>query len=164
MSAQVTALQTGTLEWDQPARQAYRAGTPLPMQLRVTNPTEGDRAYRLYLGLYDPQTQQLLPDTLQAIPVDGQESFTIPAQSYVVLQGDVTVDRTGVILALSLYDVAADAVVSQVATVLEGTEAPPGTPGGGLDQIFPLLGGVMALGMMGAVVPMFTGMFKRQRE
>jgi hypothetical protein len=155
----VVALQTGTIEWDQPARQSYQAGQPLPIRLRVTNPTTGEREYQLYLGLYDPGTRQLIEGTLQVVAVDNQQSFTVPAQSYVAMEGEVTVDRTNVILALSLYDVAADGVVSQVATLLEGP-APPPSAGGGLEQLIPIVGLGLVAGMM---VPM-TEMLRERRQ
>jgi hypothetical protein len=152
--------QTGTLEWDQRPRQSYQPGTALPMALRVANPTDAGREYRLYLGLYDPQTRQLIPGTLEVVPVDGQQSFIVPARSSVQLQGDVTLDRTNVILALSLYDVVADAVVAQVATLLEGAAPPPGGDGG-LGGVFtfivPLLGLGLVFGVMG---PMIKGLGK----
>lgn len=144
--AQVVALQTGVLQWNQPERQTYQPGTPLGVRLRVANPTAADREYRLYLGLYDPQTGLLIQDTWSLIAVDGQEKFTVPAGSYVEMQGDITVDRTGVILGMALFDVATGEYVSVVETLLEAAPTI-------WDQLLPLVGLALAGGVVGAVIP-----------
>ena len=151
---EVTALQTGILEWNQPERQAYQAGASLSLSMVVSNPTAVVREYQLYLGLYDPDTGQLIEGTGGLILVDEKETFSVAAGGYVELQGSLTLDYTNVILAISLYDVAEGALASQVATLLEGESSM-------WEGIMPLMGGVLAIGMMGAMIPMTTKMFKK---
>lgn len=153
--AEVVALQTGVLEWDQPERQRYQPNTPLAVRLRVTNPTDAAREYQLYMGLYHPETAQLIQGTYSLIKVDGQESFSVAASSYVEMQGEITVDRTNVFLGIFLHDVAADEVVSGVGTLLE---AAPSI----FEQLTPLIGVGVIGAAVGMVLPMTRKMFKKK--
>jgi hypothetical protein len=142
----------GYIEWNVPAALEYQPGQAIPIVLRVTNPSPEAREYQLYLGLFDPETGELIPDTLGLIRVDEKDSFTVAGGSYVEMEGEVTVDRTNVILAILLYDVASDTTPSYVATQLSA-------PAPGWD-LTPLLAGVFAIAMVGMVAPMVTRLFK----
>ena len=147
----------GYIEWNLPGVLKYQAGQAIPVVLRVTNPSPEAREYQLYLGLYDPETRELIPETLQLVKVDEKDSFIVAGGSYVQMEGEVTFDRTNVIFAILLYDVASDTTPSYVATQLSAPALAPTTPGWDLT---PILGGVFAIAVLGMMVPMVTRLFK----
>ena len=161
---QVTPQQQelGSIEWNQPESQVYQPGQALAVEIHITNPTVADREYQLYLGLYNPDTQEVIPDTWNLIPVDGEPSFIVAAGAVAEMTGELTLDQTGVLLVVVLYDVATDLVVGVVTTLLEAPETQ--NPGTGLENLMPLISGVMVMGMMGAILPMTTRMFRRKEE
>ena len=142
----------GYIEWNLPEALEYQAEQALPMVLRVTNPSAEAREYQLYLGLYDPETGELIPDTLQLLLVNEEESFIISGESYIEMEGDVAIDRTNVTLAILLYDVASETTLSYVATLLTA-------PAAGSD-LTPVLGGFFTIAALGMMMPAMTGMFK----
>ncbi len=142
----------GYIEWNLPEALEYQAEQALPMVLRVTNPSAEAREYQLYLGLYDPETGELIPDTLQLLLVNEEESFIISGESYIEMEGDVAIDRTNVTLAILLYDVASETTLSYVATLLTA-------PAAGSD-LTPVLGGFFTIAALGMMMPAMTGTFK----
>ena len=142
----------GYIEWNLPEVLEYQAGQAIPMVLRVTNPSTEAREYQLYLGLYDPETGELIPDTLELVRVDEEDSFTIAGESYIEMEGEIAIDRTNVTLAILLYDVASETTPSYVATLLSA-------PVAGLD-LTPVLGGFFAIAALGMMVPVIPEMFK----
>jgi len=151
----IKASQTGygSIEWNLPGELEYQAGQAIPMVLIVTNPSPEAREYHLYLGLYDPETSELIPDTLEVIGVNESDSFTVAGESYIQMEGELSLESTGVILAILLYDVASDNVPGYVTVLLSS----PDTGSSNLDSI---LGGMVAVMAIGMIVPMASGVFK----
>ena len=152
----IKASQTGygSIAWNLPGELEYQVGQAIPMVLEVTNPSAEAREYQLYLGLYDPETSELIPDTLEVISVNESDSFTIAGASYIEMEGEISLERTGITLAVLLYDVASDSVPGYVAVLL----SPPNT-GSGLSSI---LGGLIAVAVIGMMIPMAGGMLKEE--
>ena len=142
----------GHIEWNLPQTLDYQPGQPILIVLRVTNPTPAAREYKLFKGLYDPQTKELIPETLGLITVDNRESFTVPGESWVQMEGEIVIDRSNVIFAIILYDVALNTPLTYVATHLV---AP--TPGLGLT---PIIGGLFAVAVLGMMAMKVKGLFK----
>jgi len=142
----------GYIEWNLPEVLEYQAGQAIPMMLRVTNPSIEAREYQLYLGLYDPETGELIADTLELVEVNEEDSFTVAGESYIEMEGDLAVDRSNVTLAILLYDVASETTSSYVATLLS-------TPAAGQD-LTPVFGSIFAIAALGMMVPAMTGMSK----
>jgi len=142
----------GYIEWNLPEVLECQAGQAIPMVLRVTNPSTEAREYQFYLGLYDPETGELIPDTLELVEVNEEDSFTIAGESYVEMEGEIAIDRTNVTLAILLYDLASETTPSYVATLLSA-------PAAGLD-LTPVFGGFFAIAALGMMVPAMTKMFK----
>jgi hypothetical protein len=145
----------GYIEWNLPGQLQYQPGEAIPMVLRVSNPSAEAREYQLYLGLFDPETRELIPDTMELIQVNGGNSFTVAGGSYIEMEGEVAVGQSNVILALLLYDVASDTVPSHL-------EASLVAPGAGL-ELTPLWGGMFALAAVGMMVPLITDVFREEK-
>jgi len=145
----------GYIEWNLPGQLQYQPGEVIPMVLRVSNPSAEAREYQLYLGLFDPETRELIPDTMELIQVNGGNSFTVAGGSYIEMEGEVSVGQSNVILALLLYDVASDTVPSHL-------EASLVAPGGAL-ELTPLWGGMFALAAVGMMVPLITDLFQEEK-
>lgn len=136
----------GSIAWNLPGELEYQVGQAIPMVLEVTNPSAEAREYQLYLGLYDPETGELVPDTLEVISVNESDSFIIASASYIQMEGEVSPDRTGIILAVLLYEVGSDSVPGYVEVLL----SPPET---GID-LSSILGGLVAVAVIGMIIPM----------
>ena len=146
----------GYIEWNLPEALEYQPGQPIPIVLQVTNPSTEDREYQLYVGLFDPETGELIPDTLGLIQVDEEDSFTIAGESYIQMEGEVTSDQTNVILSILLYDAASDTFPSYVAVQLLA-------PASGWD-LTSVFGGFFAVAALGMMMPMVTGIFKEKER
>ena len=150
----IKASQTGygNIEWNLSGELEYQAGQAIPMVLKVTNPGAEAREYQLYLGLYDTETSELIPDTLEVINVNESDSFTVAGESYIQMEGEISLDRTDVILAILLYDVASDSIPGYVTVLLL-------SPSAGSD-LSSVLGGFVAVAVLGMMIPMAGGVLK----
>jgi len=142
----------GSIAWNLPEGLEYQAGQVIPMVLEVTNPSPEAREYQLYLGLYDPETSELIPDTLEVINVNESDSFIIAGASYIQMEGEIVLDCTGIIQAVLLYDVASDSVPGYVAVLLSPPDA-----GSNLNS---MLGGFVTIAAIGMMIPMVSETFK----
>lgn len=142
----------GYIAWNLPEGLEYQAGQAIPMVLEVTNPGTEAREYQLYLGLYDPEISELIPDTLEVIQVNESDSLIIAGSSYIQMEGEIVLDRTSIILAVLLYDVASDSVPGYVAVLLSPPDA--GT------NLNSMLGGFVAVAAIGMIIPVVSETFK----
>jgi len=142
----------GSIAWNLPEALEYQVGQAIPMVLEVTNPSTEAREYQLYLGLYDPATNELIPDTLEVIKVNESESFVIAGASFIQMEGEIVLDCSGIILAVLLYDVASDSVPGYVAVLLSPPDA-----GSNLSS---MLGGFVAVAAIGMMIPVLSDTLK----
>lgn len=131
----------GFLSWNLPDVAQYPAGTPLQLNVRVTNPGDAERTYRLQEEL--SQDGQVI--SRQDLSVGGQTWFVVPAGSYVELQGTRILDRTNVTYALVLIEQSAGQV-DRLEVKLTGPQA-----AGAVDWMSPLMG-VMVMMAFGTVI------------
>jgi len=154
-SGVVSSLQQsgyGSIAWNLPEALEYQAGQAIPMVLEVSNPSTEAIEYQLYLGLYDSETNELIPDTLEVINVNESESFVIAGASYIQIEGEIVLDVTGIILAILLYDVGSDSVPGYVAVLLSPPDA-----GSNMSS---MLGGFVAIAAIGMMIPVLSNTLK----
>ena len=158
MLTPVVGLQAGYghIDWNLPPTLEYQPGQPIHIVLRVINPGPETREYQLYKGLFDPLTGELIPNALWLLKVDQRESFTVPAGGWVQMEGEITVDRTGVILAIILFDVALATSIYYAAVHLLGVAPPPALPPG--QDLAPILGGFLAVAVLGMMTMKMKGL------
>ena len=142
----------GYIEWNLPEALEYQAGQTIPMVLKVTNPGLEAREYQLYLGLYNTESGELIPDTLQLLLVNEEEGFTISGESYVEMEGEVIVDRANIILAIMLYDVASETTPGYVSIMLTAAAAEL--------NLVPVINGMFGIAALGMMVPTVIEIFK----
>jgi len=133
-------METGELAWNLAQRTAHRAGSVLSITFTITNPTDIEKQYQIWIGLFDLSgpviTTFPLPDTF-TVAGDNSQSFTV----------SVKVDYSNCVLQASLYDIETGRMGAALQTILE---QPPSL----IEQTAPAITGVMVVGMMGAVLPM----------
>lgn len=160
----------GQLTWDLPAQQSYTPNAHLVFTVQVTNPTTGQRTYKL-------QAQAVVGGQLvwfADLVLEGQADawFPIPAGGSVSVQGDFIADQTDFTFQMLLIDQAAGQAVAQVACNLVGptttpttpTPTQPSTPGIGdtLSAIVPFIGLGLATGLVTGLVVSLASIFKRK--
>ena len=152
MVVRAQQVDYGYIEWNLPEAVEYQAGQVIPMVLKVTNPGLESREYRLYLGLYNIESGELIADTLQLLLVNEEEGFTISGGSYVEMEGEVSVDRDSVILVIMLYDVASDITPGYVSVMLTAAAAEL--------NLVPVINGMFSIAALGMMVPSVIKIFK----
>ena len=160
---QVAVMEAlGTLSWDLPAQKAYTPNTDLPFTLQVTNPTVGERVYKL-------QAQALVGGQLvwyADFLLEGQSDvwFPVAASQSLSVQGTFSADQTDFTFLVLLVDQATNTVVGQVRTELVGSappgnpppvSPPPAAPGFDLSPVMGVMGMVLVMGLMGSVMGSF---------
>lgn len=145
--------QTGQLTWNLPSEVDYSAGSPLSLEVTVTNIISSERTFQLLMAYFDSQTgEQLAPAVVMA--ANGADTFDVSAGSSIVLAGSLYVEKTNIILGVFLFDVGNEEVVDQVQTLLRE----PGSIITGLvTAILPILG-------IAIMAPMFISMFKKESK
>ncbi|MBI4287765.1 MAG: hypothetical protein HY671_04965 [Chloroflexi bacterium] len=149
----------GSLSWDLAAQKAYAPNTDLPFTLQATNPTAGERMYKL-------QAQALVAGHLvwyADFLLEGQSDvwFPVAAGQSLSVQGTFSADQTDFTFLVLLVDQATNAVVGQVRTDLVGSappggpppvNPPPAAPGFDLSPVMGVMGMVLVMGLMGSVM------------
>ena len=154
----------GQLAWDLPAQRTYTPGTDLPFTLQVTNPTTGDRKYKVQVQAVVQGQVVWYADLL----LEGQTDvwFSVPAGKSFTIQGVFSADQTNFTLKALLADFVTNQVIAEVKTDLVGaaqpnptpTPSPTPTPGFDLSSLMPLMSLVMVMGLMKSM----TGIFKKE--
>ena len=150
----------GQLAWDLPAQRTYTPGTDLPFTLQVTNPTTGDRKYKVQVQAIVQGQVVWYADLL----LEGQTDvwFSVPAGKSFTIQGLFSADQTNFSLQALLADFVTNQVIAEVKTDLVGatqpTPTPTPAPGFDLSSIMPLMSLVMVMGLMRSM----TGIFKKE--
>lgn len=154
LKALVAGTQYGTIAWAlDGTTQVYAAGQVISLDLRVSNPTGADRDYRLDAGLYDPDTGTLISGTEAIIQVAGADTFTVTANSYRDIAALVTLNRTDVVLGISLYDVAEAGVDDMVSAHMVSEVPSP------ISQMMPAMMTIVMVGLMAAMMaPLVRGL------
>jgi hypothetical protein len=109
----------GTITWTlEGTTCVYSAGTPLLLALRVSNPTASARDYQLIAALYDRGTGALIPDTAETLWVAGADRLSVEGNSYQDVEASIVLDRTDVILGITLFDIAEGGVDDLVSATM----------------------------------------------
>lgn len=150
----------GQLAWDLPAQKTYVPKTDLPFTLQATNPTAGDRSYKVQVqAIVQGQVVWYADLLLQGM---ADVWFSVPAGQTFGIQGVFNADQTNFTFKALLIDQAANQVVAAVQSDLVGTAAPPSptpkpaTPGFDMTPLF----SVLTLGLVMGLMSSMTGMFK----
>ncbi len=153
----------GQLAWDLPAQKTYTPGTDLPFTLQVTNPTTGDRKYKVQVQAIAQGQVVWYADLMLQGMTDVW--FSVPAGKAFTIQGVFKADQTNFIFKALLIDQATNQVVATVQSDLAGTATPPPptptptTPGFDLSPIMSLMSLMMVMGLMSSL----TGIFKQEK-
>lgn len=138
-------IPLGVLSWNLPPTVHYEAGTAIPLELWVGNPTWLPREYSLHLRV----TQDSKVVEERTITVDDETSFRVMGNGQRYFYGEETVSVTDAVLSLSLYDVATEDYVASVSTQLYSGFLAPSFP---WQLMFVGLGGLVMVGLTAAVV------------
>jgi hypothetical protein len=128
-------METGSLEWNLGVRTPHSAGSHLSVAFKITNPTAGDRSYRLWIGLFDLSGPVIITFPLPDV-------YIVPANGERTVAGSIKIDYSNCILQASLYDVETGEMGAALQTVLEQPPSP-------IEQVSPAITAAVGLGLVG---------------
>ena len=147
MAIVTPAQATGSISWNLPATMSYTPGTPIPVRVEITNPTDIDRSYQLVEQVLQGST--LLQEDI--VPIEGRDWFVIPAGYAATIDGAITIGATDVTYRLKLLEQSTVETVGSVAVTLTGSGS-SGTPGISFADIMGPMVGVMAMGLVAGML------------
>lgn len=168
VAQQVTAPELNWWLDDQlnPESLAYQADQILQMKIRLKNTATTAKTYQIWVFLANAQSQQQIPGTEAVLLFDGIDHVSIDPGTEFEASGPVNPTELATVanialplpvyFALAVIDVGTGEQVAGRAVLLAG--AVPST----FEQMMPMIGMVVMVGMMGAIVPMMTGMLKKE--
>ena len=141
-------MAEGKIFWNLPPQVSYTTGEKLPCAITVVNPTDAPQEYRLGARLSSDSVVVSEED----VPVNGEETFTLPAQGRLSLEGAFVTDRTSVILDLFLCDKDRNAL-DKVSTFLSSPSwlPVPVEITATMHQLMPLMVGAIFLALVGSL-------------
>lgn len=153
----VTALLTvplGVLSSNLPPSMRYQAGTPIHLELVVSNPTLLPREYSLHLQV--AKNDEVVEE--RTIAVNDVTSFIVMGNGQICLYGEESISVSDATFSILLYDYATEQYVSSVTSQLYS---------GFISPTFPwekMLVGFAGLLMIGVVVAVITGIVRGKHE
>jgi len=133
------AMMVGRLGWNLAQRVSHRAGGILQFTVTIENTTGEEREFQVWIGLFTLEGSVIttfpLPDT-----------FTVAAGGTISFNLSVKIDYSNCILQASLYDIETGEMGAALQTILEQPPSP-------IEQLSPALTGMMAVGMIGTIIP-----------
>jgi hypothetical protein len=128
-------METGRLEWDLGARTSHSAGSYLSVAFKITNPTAGERSYRLWVGLFD-----LSGPVITTFPLP--DVYIVPANAERTITVSFKIDYSNCMLQASIYDIETGEMGAALQTILEQPPSP-------IEQVSPAITAVAGLGLVG---------------
>ena len=139
-------MLSGQLGWNLAQRVSHRAEGILQFTVTITNITEVEREYKVWIGLFTLEGSVITTFPLEQI-------FAVGAGATVSFNLTTKVDYSDCILQASLYDIATGEMGAALQTILEQPPSP-------IEQVSPMLGLVGAVLTLGLVVSFVPKMLK----
>lgn len=139
-------MLTGKLGWNLAQRVSHGAGGILEFTVTITNITEVEREYKVWIGLFT-----LEGSVITTFPLE--QTFTVGAGATVSFKLTAKVDYSDCILQASLYDIATGEMGAALQTILEQPPSP-------IEQVTPAITSITGIAAMGMIISIIPGMLE----